>query len=57
MTHTVTILRRAQKELGQLPTGAYELVRDAIPGPTLPVSPGRHIRFRWGYRPVGYPGG
>ena len=30
MTYTVFILRRAQKELEQLPRGAYERVRDAI---------------------------
>lgn len=30
MIYTVSILRRAQKELGQLPSGAYERVRDAI---------------------------
>jgi len=30
MTYQVTILRRAQKELGALPGGAYERVRDAI---------------------------
>ena len=30
MSYTVSILRRAQKELAQLPAGAYERVRDAI---------------------------
>lgn len=30
MSHAVTILRRAQKELGQLPVEAYPRVRDAI---------------------------
>ena len=30
MTYSVTILRRAQKELAQLPAGDYERVRDAI---------------------------
>jgi mRNA interferase RelE/StbE len=30
MTYRVTILRRAQKELGALPQEAYERVRDAI---------------------------
>jgi len=30
MSYTVVILRRAQKELAQLPKGAYESVRDAI---------------------------
>jgi mRNA interferase RelE/StbE len=30
MSHTVFILRRAQKELAQLPVGDYERVRDAI---------------------------
>ena len=30
MTYTVLILRRAQKELAQLPTQSYERVRDAI---------------------------
>ena len=30
MTYTVLILRRAQKELAQLPTPSYERVRDAI---------------------------
>ncbi len=32
MTHRVTILRRAQKELAQLPGEAYDRVRDAIAG-------------------------
>lgn len=30
MSYAVLILRRAQKELAQLPGGAYERVRDAI---------------------------
>jgi mRNA interferase RelE/StbE len=30
MSYTISILRRAQKELAQLPSGAYERVRDAI---------------------------
>ena len=30
MAYSVSILRRAQKELGQLPVGAYERVRNAI---------------------------
>ena len=30
MSYTITVLRRAQKELVQLPTGDYERVRDAI---------------------------
>lgn len=30
MIYTILILRRAQKELEQLPRGAYERVRDAI---------------------------
>lgn len=30
MNYTVFILRRAQKELAQLPVGDYERVRDAI---------------------------
>lgn len=30
MSYAVSILRRAQKELAQLPSGAYERVRDAI---------------------------
>lgn len=30
MSYTVFILRRAQKELAQLPKGTYERVRDAI---------------------------
>ncbi len=30
MSYTVSILRRAQKELAQLPSGVYECVRDAI---------------------------
>jgi len=30
MTHAARILRRAQKESAQLPTGDYERVRDAI---------------------------
>ena len=30
MTYTVTILRRAQKELGEVPKEAYGRVRDAI---------------------------
>jgi len=30
VSYTVAILRRAQKELTQLPAGAYERVRDAI---------------------------
>ena len=30
MSYNVSILRRAQKELSQLPSGAYEQVRDAI---------------------------
>lgn len=30
MSYTVYILRRAQKELAQLPRGTYERVRDAI---------------------------
>lgn len=30
MSYTVAILRRAQKELAQLPAGAYEGVREAI---------------------------
>ena len=32
MTHKVTILRRAQKELARLPAEAYGRVRDAIAG-------------------------
>ncbi len=32
MTYKVTILRRAQKELGQLPGEAYSRVRDVIAG-------------------------
>jgi mRNA interferase RelE/StbE len=32
MTHKVTILRRAQKELAILPAEAYDRVRDAIAG-------------------------
>ena len=32
MTHRVTILRRAQQELAQLPGEAYDRVRDAIAG-------------------------
>ena len=30
MPYTVTILRRAQRELAQVPPGSYERVRDAI---------------------------
>ncbi len=30
MSHNVSILRRAQKEMAQLPGGPYEQVRDAI---------------------------
>ena len=30
MSYTVVMLRRAQKELAQLPKGVYESVRDAI---------------------------
>jgi mRNA-degrading endonuclease RelE of RelBE toxin-antitoxin system len=30
MSYTISILRRAKKELAQLPGGAYEQVRDAI---------------------------
>ena len=30
MSYAVSILRRAQKELAQLPPGVYEQVRDAI---------------------------
>ena len=30
MTYTVVFLRRAQKELGNLPSTEYERVRDAI---------------------------
>ena len=30
MSYTISILRRAQKELVQLPGGVYEQVRDAI---------------------------
>jgi len=30
MTYSLSILRRAQKELAQLPTAAYQRVRDAI---------------------------
>ena len=30
MSYTISILRRARKELAQLPPGAYEQVRDAI---------------------------
>jgi mRNA interferase RelE/StbE len=30
MGYSISILRRAQKELAQLPSGPYELVRDAI---------------------------
>ncbi|MEW6660270.1 MAG: type II toxin-antitoxin system RelE/ParE family toxin [Thermodesulfobacteriota bacterium] len=30
MAHTISILRRAQKELAQLPSRAYEQVRDVI---------------------------
>ncbi len=32
MTYELTILRRAQKELGELPTDTYPRVRDAIGG-------------------------
>ena len=30
MTYAVSILRRAQKELSQLPSGVYKQVRDGI---------------------------
>ena len=30
MAHSVSILRRAQKELSNLPAGAFERVRDAL---------------------------
>ena len=30
MSYTIAILRRAQKELAQLPSEVYERVRDAI---------------------------
>ena len=30
MSYSLYVLRRAQKELAQLPTGVYERVRDAI---------------------------
>ena len=30
MSYAISVLRRAQKELAQLPPGAYEQVRDAI---------------------------
>lgn len=30
MSYRVSILRRAQKELGNLPSGAFERVRDAL---------------------------
>ena len=30
MAHTISTLRRAQKELVDLPAGAYERIRDAI---------------------------
>ncbi len=30
MNYTITILRRAQKELGELPVEAYERIRDSI---------------------------
>ena len=30
MSYSLYVLRRAQKELAQLPTGAYERVRDAV---------------------------
>ncbi len=30
MSYTISILRRAQRELTRLPVGAYERVRDAI---------------------------
>jgi mRNA interferase RelE/StbE len=30
MGYSISILRRAQKELAQLPSGPYELARDAI---------------------------
>ena len=34
MTYKVSILRRAQKELGSLPSEGYTRVRDAIAGLT-----------------------
>ncbi len=30
MNYTISILRRAQKELGELPAEAYERIRDSI---------------------------
>lgn len=30
MNYTISVLRRAQKELAELPSGAYERVRDTI---------------------------
>lgn len=30
MNYTISILRRAQKELGELPVEAYERIRDSI---------------------------
>ena len=52
MNYTVFILRRAQKELAQLPGGEYERVRDAIAALSIdPRPPGcRKLSGRDGWR-------
>jgi mRNA interferase RelE/StbE len=52
MPYTVAVLRRAQKELSQLPTDVYSRVRDAIRSLTQePRPPGcRKLTARDGWR-------
>ena len=52
MSYALSILRRAQKELSQLPTDAYERVRDGILGLARnPRPPGcLKLRGREGWR-------
>ncbi len=45
MSYTVTILRRAQKELAELPLEAYEQIRDAVRA--LAQNPGRPGVSSW----------
>lgn len=52
MSYRVSILRRAQKELGDLPTGAFERVRDALRALAEEPRPGgcKKLQGREGWR-------
>jgi mRNA interferase RelE/StbE len=52
MSYSLSILRRAQKEMAQLPTDAYDRVRDAIRGLSAQPRPhgSRKLTGREGWR-------